>query len=234
MMEPKINQLIHADDEALDVYMAFVLLWIAAADGALNREVLAYLYHNHESLPKALDRADKLLAIIAADDMGSFLQACRGLQRQLPMDSRATFLRIAIATAVAAGGLSIAANHTLRFLADLLNCESDEFAAAYREHAQQDLPEPGDPGSIQWWKSKENKPSEEDTLAPPGLPTNRSEALTVLGLAGEASGQSIKQAYRRLVQSHHPDRVAGLDSSSRQAAQHRFLQVQQAYELLRK
>lgn len=236
MMEARITTLIQADDDALDVYLAFILLWVAAADGGLSRPALAYLYHHHKSLPRALDRADKLLAIIADDDLSSFLRACRGVQGQLDGQDKAAFLRAAIATATAAGELSIAANHTLRFLADLLDCASEDFVALYREQAQHDLPEPGNPASLEWWRSQEARQRQEGVgfTLPQGPPANRNEALAVLGLSGAASGPSIKQAYRRLVQNHHPDRVAANDNSSREKAKQRFIQVQQAYELLRK
>lgn len=233
MMEPRIKQLIDAEDQALDVYKAFILLWMAAPGGSLNRAALTYLYQHHEQLPAALDRADKLLSIIADDDLSSFLLACRELQHQLGAAEAVTLLHYAIATACADGTLSLAANHTLRFLADLLNLE---LAPAYREQTGRILPEPGDPGAPDWWREQDTR-SDQKTAGlevPAGLPANRREALAVLGLAADAADLAIKQAYRRLVQNHHPDRVAGSDRACREAAEKRFLQVQQAYDLLRK
>lgn len=228
--QPKITELIQSDDDALDVCMAFLLLWLAATDGRLSRQSLNYLYQHHESLPRALDRADKLLAIIAANDMDSYLHACRSLQSSLPVEDHQSFLHRAIATATASGGLSIAANHTLRFVADLLGYGQEDLALAYKECTRQELPEPGDPSSMEWWQRRD---AEESSAPPPGQPVSRRDAFVILGLNSDASHSAVKQAYRRLVQNYHPDRVAGLDAGARSLAEGRFLQVQQAYELLR-
>lgn len=229
--EPRIKELIQSDDEAADVCMAFVLLWLAAADGSLNRKSFDYLYQHHQSLPRALDRADRLLAIIAADEMQSYLLACRNLQQSLSGEESKTFLSWAIGTVSAAGRVSSAANHTLRFISDLLGYSQSELAAAWRECTRQQLPEPGDPSSVAWW---EGRAAAEHSHRPAAAPGSREEACVILGLSGDASQAAVKQAYRRLVQSHHPDRVAAMDSLTRRAAEQRFIQVQQAYELLRK
>lgn len=230
--KPGILDLIQPEDEALDVYMAFVLLWLAAADGSLSRESLDYLYQHHRSLPNALDRADKLLAIIAADEMDSYLLACHGLRQGLAAEDRKTFLNRAIATLCAAGRLSIAGNHTLRFISDLLDFSDDELASAYREETGQELSEPGDPSSVEWWAQHD---AAESSSKPAAVkPGSRQEAYAILGLSGDASQTAVKKAYRRLVQHHHPDRVAGLDMETRRVAEQKFIQVQQAYELLRK
>jgi DnaJ-domain-containing protein 1 len=60
------------------------------------------------------------------------------------------------------------------------------------------------------------------------------EAYATLGLKPEADMDEIKKAYRSLVRRHHPD--AHADRSEREKAQaaEQFLQVQQAYERIRR
>ena len=62
------------------------------------------------------------------------------------------------------------------------------------------------------------------------------EAYATLGLSTEASVDEVKKAYRALVRQHHPDAHSHLpdgDPQKKKAAE-RFLQVQQAYERIRK
>jgi len=62
------------------------------------------------------------------------------------------------------------------------------------------------------------------------------EAYSVLGLTPEAGADEIKKAYRTLVRRHHPDAHAHLadgDPVKKKAAE-TFLQVQQAYERIRR
>ena len=49
----------------------------------------------------------------------------------------------------------------------------------------------------------------------------------ILGVARDASGDEIKQAYRRLARTHHPD-----VSHDKSAAEHRFKAINEAYEVL--
>lgn len=233
-MEPTIKELIQSEDEALDAYMAFALLWLAAAEGALNQESFDFLARHQEVLP-SLSRADDLLAIIAADDMESFLEACRGLQQKLDPKDKPVFLKWAVATAGATGHVSIAANHTLRFIAELIDCGGDVLQAVCCEQLGHELAEPDDPSSLEWWLSREQQ-SEQEAMPelPDGPPVDRNEAFAILGLHSGAPRTAIKQAYRRLVQHHHPDRLTTLDKRQRSAAEEKFIRVQQAYELLRK
>lgn len=54
--------------------------------------------------------------------------------------------------------------------------------------------------------------------------------LQVLGLSPEATQQEITSTWRRLSREHHPDKVK--DDNLRREAQERFMEIQQAYEIL--
>lgn len=56
------------------------------------------------------------------------------------------------------------------------------------------------------------------------------DPYTTLGISHDADGAAIKKAYRKLVMTCHPDRVA--DESKKAEATAKFQRVQGAYELL--
>ena len=60
-------------------------------------------------------------------------------------------------------------------------------------------------------------------------PTGERNARTVLGITSSANEEDIRKAYKKLVVKWHPDRYRGED---RYHAQQRFIEIQQAYELL--
>lgn len=59
----------------------------------------------------------------------------------------------------------------------------------------------------------------------------REQALEILGLTKDADEGAIKKAYRSLVKKHHPDRFAGQEEAIIKAAEARFIEIQQAYEI---
>ena len=52
----------------------------------------------------------------------------------------------------------------------------------------------------------------------------------MLGLTRDASQQEITSVWRKLSRENHPDKVK--DEMARRAAQERFMEIQQAYEIL--
>ncbi|XP_014206639.1 dnaJ homolog subfamily C member 22 [Copidosoma floridanum] len=62
-------------------------------------------------------------------------------------------------------------------------------------------------------------------------PRGEINAYKVLGLSQTASQSEVTAKWRALSREHHPDKVKGTDEE-RRAAQERFLEIQQAYEIL--
>ncbi|XOV67943.1 MAG: DnaJ domain-containing protein [Fluviicola sp.] len=57
-------------------------------------------------------------------------------------------------------------------------------------------------------------------------------AFDILGVSPYAGENEIKKAYRSLAKIHHPDRFSGQDTAIIKAAEARFIEIQQAYEIL--
>lgn len=57
-------------------------------------------------------------------------------------------------------------------------------------------------------------------------------ACTIMGVSENATKEEIKNAYRRLVKLHHPDRFATDSSEQQKIAEKRFIEIQKAYEIL--
>ncbi len=64
---------------------------------------------------------------------------------------------------------------------------------------------------------------------------SHSDAYSVLGVASSASVAEIKKAYRRLMNQHHPDKLAskGLPESMIKMAKEKTQQISAAYDLIR-
>lgn len=62
------------------------------------------------------------------------------------------------------------------------------------------------------------------------------DAYLILGLTEDANGQQIKRAYRKLMNEHHPDKLAasGLPPEMMELAKQKAQEIQAAYELLKK
>ena len=59
------------------------------------------------------------------------------------------------------------------------------------------------------------------------------DPYTVLGINRNASADEIKNAYKKLVNKYHPDKVHHLGEEFRKLAEKRFKEIQEAYQRLK-
>lgn len=60
------------------------------------------------------------------------------------------------------------------------------------------------------------------------------DAYSVLGINKNSSVEEIKSAYKRKIKEYHPDRLSGLGSELQQLAHQKSLEINSAYNLLKK
>ena len=64
--------------------------------------------------------------------------------------------------------------------------------------------------------------------------SDKPDPYTVLEIGRDATDADIKKAYRRLALKFHPDKVRDMGEAYANQAETRFLEVQEAYESLKK
>jgi curved DNA-binding protein CbpA len=62
---------------------------------------------------------------------------------------------------------------------------------------------------------------------------DKSEARTILGVGANASQEEIKQSYRILIKSYHPDKNPHLTNKEKTTFSQKYQRIQEAYETLR-
>jgi DnaJ like chaperone protein len=123
------------------------------------------------------------------------------------------FLEIQLQTAFADAQVSTAERGLLLRIAERLGLTRQEFArleALLRG----------------WYTRGRGAPADRDTL---------SDAYEVLGLSRGASDAEIKRAYRRLMNQHHPDKLAarGLPAEMMKVAEEKTVRIRAAYDTIR-
>ena len=63
---------------------------------------------------------------------------------------------------------------------------------------------------------------------------NDESAYAVLGISPNATDDEVKSAYRRMAMKNHPDKVATLGPEVQKAAEEKFRQIQDAYEIIKR
>jgi DnaJ like chaperone protein len=75
---------------------------------------------------------------------------------------------------------------------------------------------------------------EDPRHAPAAAPEARLDPYTTLGISSSASPQAIRSAYRARMSEYHPDKVAHLGEDLQKLAHRKVLEIQQAYQQLRR
>jgi len=235
-MSATFSQLIADQDEQVDICVTFVLLWIAAADGAIDIKEHEYIHKYFGSLAGNSPIYEKLMRSIANNEIDSLISAFKILKYQLKNEERDFFIDIAVGMSVANGHLAISQNHILRLCSDLLDFSAEVLKKKFLIKTGEALPELGDPSSVEWWIEEEGDPYDTTGWQADSSSLNdmgKSEAYRVLGVSRKASALDIKRAYRKLAQHHHPDRHQNKDAEAINAAELAFLRIRQAYETLK-
>ncbi len=85
--------------------------------------------------------------------------------------------------------------------------------------------------------SREDAPPDtgEDASRPPAATaTDPPDPYEILGVPSSASAEAIQAAYKARMQEYHPDKVAHLGEELQQLAHRKALEIQQAYQQLRR
>jgi len=195
----------------------------------------------------ARSEASKIVEIVKTRDLDSIELASAILRRDLDRLGRRRIMELWIGMMIADGYVTIAEQHVIRFIADLLDIDIATFKGIYRSVTGQEMPLMGDPSSANWWRRKspsgsercaqEEKSGHSHQSGRQEAPPSRSEsqdaqALRVLGLDENATLRDIKKAFRRLAHIHHPDRFTQLGPEAQAAAKENFQRINSAYQHL--
>ena len=179
--------------------------------------------------------------------------ACRYVRNHASRAEKPLLAQLFISMAAQDGHLTVAENHVLRFLSDVLGLSARQFARLFEEVTHRPFPEVGDVSSVDWWRARQAgeeahppadawgqgrpppgqpRTTRAPTPPPQRVPMTRDAALRLFGLDQGAPTEAVHAAYRRLAKARHPDRFAGLGPAAQSTAAASFQRVQEAYELL--
>lgn len=218
------------NSQPLDTSVAFALLWLVFSDDALKLNDRPVLKKHLSTLSLGKTSISEIWKVIALGNIDSFVQASEILNNDLEEEGRNFFLVMAIEICAESGRLDDAANHVLRFYADLLGFSLAQLKTMHSETNGTPFPEPADLSSPEWWAAIDIKSDVENMEA---VDLTRNQAFVILGLESNADAAEIKMAYRRQVQTLHPDRFDGAGLAAKESAQSRFILARKAYEVLK-
>ena len=79
----------------------------------------------------------------------------------------------------------------------------------------------------------QKREQEQTSGGPREQESSKKTAYAVLGVGRDASPEEIKQAFRRLANKYHPDKVSHMGDEFRELAERRFKEIQEAYQKLK-
>ena len=195
--------------------------YLAKADGRVSQQEIDHTEAVFAQMGLDADqrrRAIELFRQGAASDfqpepvIAQFLQAC-GPQRRLQQ----TLLLFLISLALADQTIDAAEHAVLQRIAVLLG-----LGAAQLEQL------------LRMARAQEHFHGEHGYAAQPG--TRLEDAYTALGVTSGVTDKELKQAYRRLMSEHHPDKLIarGVPQEMVKLATERSQEIQAAYEMIRR
>jgi DnaJ like chaperone protein len=152
---PTLQSLFRATEHRQNVSVLALLTWVAACDGsiaddelAMLRQVAAGVAGGQEVLPAVIDVA----RLARPEDLEL---ACRYVRNHARRADRPLLAQLFVSMAVRDGHLTVAENHVLRFLADLLGLPARKFAKLFEAVTHRPFPDVGDVSSVEWWRRRE-------------------------------------------------------------------------------
>lgn len=140
--------------QQLESSVKLLLLWLAASGGSVDEKELKFVDEQFPDTERTI-KARELLEFIHARDMKRMEQAVRTIAKE-GRELRMSFLDLAIAMCMADREIAITENHILRFFADAMFLGMPVLKRRFQAVTRQELPEPGNPGSPQWWEQHES------------------------------------------------------------------------------
>jgi DnaJ like chaperone protein len=150
-----MQSLFHSAAHRQNLCVLAVLTWIASCDGSIAPAELDLLRAVAAEAPGGGDVLPAVIDVARQGRAEDLEIACRYLRNHFPRSQRPLLAQLFVTMAVRDGNLTVAENHVLRFLADLLALPARKFAKLFEEIAQRPFPEVGDVSSLDWWRRRE-------------------------------------------------------------------------------
>ena len=255
---PTLQSLFRGAEHRQNLCVVTLLTWVASCDGTIEegeldllRTVASGVAGGEAVLPAVID-----VARLGRPEDLEF--ACRYLRNHAARTERPLLAQLFVTMAAQDGHLTVAENHVLRFLADLLGLSARKFAKLFEQVTHRPFPEVGDVSAPEWWRRREagvqaRAPADHWGADGPGAARpagaaragvseppppaakgrmTRDVALRMFGVEDGASPDVIHAVYRRLAKARHPDRYARLGPAAQATATAAFTRLQEAYSLL--
>lgn len=190
---PPLQSLFRHAEHRQNLCVLALLTWIASCDGTIEdgelellRSVAAGVAGGEAVLPEVIN-----VARLGRPDDLEF--ACRYLRNHAGRTERPLLAQLFVTMAAQDGHLTVAENHVLRFLADLLGLSARKFAKLFEQLTHRPFPDVGDVSSPEWWRRREageqaKAPADRWGAAPGGPAEGAHKGASVGGASpGESS-----------------------------------------------
>lgn len=229
------QQLLSTSKNPIGMCVTLVMCWLMVCDEKITDEEMEYL--KAVAPPENIHFFSEFINQNKASQIHSIFYACKLLDKALDSDRKRYLIELLLGMMIADNRVSITELHIVRFVADLFYINPEVLNNIYVSLTGKELPEPGDPSSIDWWKTKERQHKQQEEKVHNGIHIKYSEerrdwAYSVLGLNENSSLSEIKDAFHKLCHIHHPDRFEKLGPEATRAANVIFTKINQAYSIL--
>jgi uncharacterized tellurite resistance protein B-like protein len=224
------NDILKSAKDKKGASVCLILAWIMTVDNEVSIEERMMLEQIAEPA-RLKGKVDDLIALCLTDDTSNILLACKILRRKFNQNETIEFIGLCLSMVLVDKRLVATENHIMIFLIDFFSIPEKVLNAIFIEFTGRRYPSPGDPSSMNWWRSKSQHSTNDNRTS--SRSTNKKVwAISILELEGNPSSEEIKSAYRRLAKIHHPDRYESLGKEASEAAKITFQRISDAYQVL--